>query len=205
MKRGIILPILGFLITTAFIRAQDTRRFFGNAKAGLNFAQIDGDNLGGYNRFGYNAGVAVSARLQKNTEIQLEILYSLRGSRYGKYDNLISGYRLDYIDLPLIFCLKDWLKEDSKGSYYKTHFQGGLYVGQLIKSSSLESNQLDQLFRKTDFGWLLGFTFYANRNYGITGRFTRSFLPLHEYIDNGGSKIRMTSYFISLGLTYRFN
>lgn len=206
MKRiRFLLFICIAVLNLNLISGQDTRRFFGCVKAGLNFAQIDGDNLGGYNRLGYHFGLGASARIKSNSELQFEFLYSLRGSRYGKYDNVISGFRLEYIDVPILFSLKDWKKEDDDGSYYKTHFQGGIYLGQLIKSSSLDASQIDQLFRKTDFGWILGFTFFGNRNYGIHARFTQSFLPLHKYVDNQGAEIRMISYFISLGLTYRFN
>ncbi|MCC6816262.1 MAG: outer membrane beta-barrel protein [Saprospiraceae bacterium] len=185
--------------------AQDARRFSSRAQLGCNFAQIDGDDLSGYNRFGYFAGIGVGAQLNRYSEIQFEFQYSLRGSRYGKYDNNLLGFKLGYIDIPIIYTIKDWIKEDKRGSYHKTYFQGGLYYGRLIKSSNTDGGNFHETFKKDDIGWLLGCTFFANRNYGISGRFTRSLTPLNTRIDATGTKVKMISYFISLGLTYRFN
>ncbi len=203
-----LFSIVIFLILVPFladINAQQDIRFRGGLKAGINLAQIDGDMLYGYNRFGYHLGVTGAALLGTKSELQLEFLYGIRGSHYGNRDADMLAYKLHYLDIPVIFCYKDWFKEEEKANYYKVHFQGGLYVGRLISSSSIDLSQLHEKFVKTDLGWLLGVTYYFNVHWGFSGRFTQSVIPLTKYINVQGEETKMISYFISLGLTYRFN
>ncbi|MEP7196173.1 MAG: porin family protein [Saprospiraceae bacterium] len=188
-----------------FLQAQDLKRFYGGLKGGLNMAQIDGDGLYGYNRFGYHLGATAGAHLGNKTEFQMEFLYGIRGSRYNERDAKILAYKLNYLDVPLIFCYKDWFRENDRGAFYKMHFQGGLYVGRLLSSSSIDQAMLDKRFAKNDLGWLLGFTYYSNRHFGYTARFTQSLIPLTRYTNTVGEEFKMISYFISLGFNYRFN
>jgi hypothetical protein len=203
MKLSVVIAIVFIGLTNQNLKGQDNRRFSGSIKLAANFAQIDGDLISGYNRFGYQAGIGVSARINRISELQVEFLYNLRGSRFGKYDPPTIAYKLGYIDIPVLYSIKDWLKEDNKGSYYRTHFQGGLYLGRLINSSGLDPTI--EKFKKNDFGWILGASYYSSRHYGFYARFTRSFIPLYTYHNQDGEKINMISYFISLGLTYKFN
>lgn len=180
-------------------------RFYGGGRVSLNLAQIDGDGIFGYNRFGLGAGVFGAANLGNKSELHLEFLYNVRGSRYNSRSLQYVAYKLKYIDVPLLFTFKDWFVEEHKANYYKMHFQGGVYFGRLFKSASENASNLDQQFRKNDLGWVLGFTYYTNVHVGLTGRFTNSVLPLIKYVNSQGEEIKMISYFISLGLTYRFN
>lgn len=203
IKIQIIASIL--LLAVGLLNAQNSRRFYGGFKLGLNMAQIDGDGLFGYNRFGIQTGIMGAAYLGNKTELQIEFLYGTRGSKYSTRSNLILAYKLNYIDVPFILSFKDWFYESTRSKYFKLHFQGGFYLGRLISSTSIDQAMLDKSFKKIDFGWLLGFTYYSNVHWGFTGRFTNSVTPLLRYVNSQGEDIRMISYFISLGLTYRFN
>ncbi|MEO6189160.1 MAG: porin family protein [Saprospiraceae bacterium] len=187
------------------MEAQEMSRFYGGLKAGLNLAQIDGDGLYGYNRFGLNTGIFGAAYLGSKTEFQIEFLYNVRGSHYSERDGKILAYKLNYLDVPLIFSYKDWFRESDKANYFKVHFQGGLYVGKLVSSSSIDQAMFDKTFKKTDFGWLLGFSYFQTVHWGFNGRFTQSVIPLAKYTNQQGEELKMISYFISLGLIYRFN
>ena len=69
---------------------------------GMNFSQIDGDKLSGYNKAGLVAGGVTSFDLKDGWSFQQEIVYSQRGSRATakqlSFDNF-SIKRLDYIDI----------------------------------------------------------------------------------------------------------
>lgn len=182
--------------------AQKEKRFYGGLKLGMNLSQIDGDSVLGFDKLAYNGGFFTGFHLGKTSEIQLEFLYSLRGSKYTKRDLRPIKYNLEYIEVPLIFGFKDWLIEDDQHRYYRIHFQGGLSFGRLFRSSSY--NKWDEQFEKNDLSWLLGFNYYFNYNLALNCRYTSSFTPLYRYTIND-QEIKMISYFISLGLNYRFN
>ena len=198
MKKLIFCTLL---MSVLILRVQSQRFEAGFKVAGC-LSQIDGDDILGFNKPGYELGIFTAARLSPATSLELGIQYNLRGSHYGKNDPVPIRFDLHYVDIPLLFILKDWLQEDQGKSYYRMSFFGGFSVGRLISSSSLTG--LDQEFNKTDISWILGTTYNWSPNWGITGKYTRSLSSLYTYSKNA-REIRMISYFISLGLNYKFN
>jgi hypothetical protein len=120
----------------------------------------------------------------------------------GRHDPPFTQFSLHYLEIPVIFCVKDWLNEEGETPYYRMQFQGGFSFGRLINSSSYSGD--DQYFKKNDLSWIGGINYYYTRNWAVSARYTSSLTPLYRYIKNGQS-IKMISYFISLGLNYRFN
>lgn len=203
MKVMRFIVLLCLILQAHSMQAQVSGRLFhGGIKAGLNLAQIDGDEVLGYDKWAYHAGLTGGFSLGGIHEIQLEFLYSLRGSRYTRLDTVPAKFSLHYLEIPLIYCLKDWLSDDEKNPYYKVHFQGGLSSGFLFNSSSY--NGQDENFNRFDLSWLLGVQFFPRRDLGAYFRYTSSLTPLDRFTKNG-REIRMISYFLSLGLNYRFN
>ncbi len=178
------------------------QRFHSGVLAGGNLAQIDGDLVYGYHRLGWHGGVYVGTKISKLCDLDMQLLYSTRGSRSTPEDPHFIRIRLHYIDLPVIFTVKDWENQDEDGSYYRMHFYGGLSVGRLVKSSS-EKNYHEQ-FKPIDLSWLAGFKYFLNRNIAAHGRYTRSIIPMYKYTFNN-TNYGMISYFISLGLVYHFD
>jgi len=89
MRKLWLLFIIG--ITAApLLRAQDygddvllfdgNHPFIGGFLVGLNAAQVDGDNYGGYHRAGLNAGGIVYTNFSEKAGASLELLYSQKGS-----------------------------------------------------------------------------------------------------------------------------
>jgi len=75
--------------------------------AGFNFCQIDGDQMGGYNKLGYRFGVASFVNVKDKDEVGLEITYSLKGSRTANNpDNpppFIVKYSYGYVEFPIYY------------------------------------------------------------------------------------------------------
>lgn len=177
------------------------QRFGAGMQMGINLAQIDGDGIYGFNKFGANGGIFATTKFGKISEMLVQFLYSGRGSHSKQDDRVRINYRLHYIEIPLVYTFKDWAGVDRDHEYYKMHFHGGLSYGRLISSSSL--NNWDENFKKNDLSWLAGFTYYYSYNLGVSGRYTRSIIPLYRFIENN-TEMKMISYFISLGLVYNF-
>lgn len=189
---------LTFLFNITLISAQ---RFDAGLKLGGTLAQIDGDDLYGFHQPGFYSGAYVSAKLASTTALEIGLSYCTRGSRYSKNDVSRAFFRLNYLEVPILFVIKDWKNEKSGMDYYRMNFFGGLSIGRLISSNSLTG--VDAEFNKTDVSWILGTTFFWNQHWGISGQYTRSFNSLYDYTKNN-SRIGMISYFISLGLNYKF-
>ncbi len=72
---------------------------------GANFSQVDGDQLGGYNKLGLNIGIAISRPLTKPWEASFEILYTQKGSKKViDPDNITPTLKIDYhyVEVPLL-------------------------------------------------------------------------------------------------------
>jgi hypothetical protein len=89
---------------------------------GANFAQVDGDEVFGYHRYGANLGLAAIIPFSKTWSVSLETLFSQKGSSQGAiyYDerkdsitgqiNILTGeyqLRMNYVEVPLIIRYTD--------------------------------------------------------------------------------------------------
>lgn len=196
--RKFILLIMYLHFSMLYISAQ---RFDAGLKIGGTLAQIDGDDLYGFHQPGFYSAAYVSAKLTNSTALEIGLSYCTRGSRHSKDDISRAFFRLNYLEVPVLFVIKDWKNEKSGMEFYRMNFFGGLSIGRLISSNSL--NGLDEEFNKTDVSWILGTTFFWSQHWGVSGQYTRSFSSLYNYSKNN-SQIEMISYFISLGLNYKF-
>jgi hypothetical protein len=108
-----LIPILSivcfcFLSTSKqTIQAQeDPLKFTARIHGGLSTTQVHGDQISGFNKFGYTAGASVDVRRKANSGVQFGMLLTQKGSRRvpdtknGDYNTW--SYRFTYIDLPLM-------------------------------------------------------------------------------------------------------
>lgn len=198
------LSISIFFIALLYLsfNSLEAQRFGGGLKIAGTLSQIDGDDVYGFNKLGFETGVFGSARLSKIIDLEIHFSYNQRGSRSTAEDPMLVKINLNYLDVPIFFVVKDWLITEDNKEYYRMHFLGGLSLGRLISSSSITG--IDEDFKKTDFSWILGANYYYSRSWGIAAKYTRSFNSLYNY-SKSNQLIKMNSYFISLGLIYKFN
>jgi hypothetical protein len=180
---------------------------------GLNASQVDGDQLAGYDKLGICAGLKGAAQLGDKIDLNVEFLYSERGSApdlLKPNSDVDIKIRLQYLELPVYISYMDWWQEEEE--YYKIHLRGGLSVGRLIKASTFDhfnegDADLDNLvdeFNETDVSFLLGVSFYTSPNFGISVRYTRS---VNLLLDSGKKMLSidpLRSYFISFRGEYIF-
>jgi hypothetical protein len=101
MKR--LLLILSFI---ALFLAGFTQRFNGGVFLGGDVSQVDGDNNGGFHKFGYLAGALVSLRVSHRSSFQMEIGYIQKGSRINADSNNTGDtylMRFHYLEVPLLY------------------------------------------------------------------------------------------------------
>lgn len=185
MKRVLTSSRL-FLFTLLMIVANfneiSAQRFGANLLLGANAAQINGDDLAGYNKVGLTGGIRTDYYLKPNMSLAFELLYSERGSqselKLGATSNILK-IKLNYIEVPVMFVIHDWYIEDP--GYYKVKAEAGFSYGNLFNRSSINSFFEENLedFNSNDFSFLIGATFKINKNIGFTTRYTRSMNRLY--------------------------
>lgn len=156
-KASIILFLVTLITLNFSVQAQD---FGAGAIAGLNYAQVDGDQFGGYNKLGFNLGMFVNRNLNDKWYVKGELLFSQKGSR-KKIDPddpnpQIFILKFTYLEMPLII------------SYKKRNFsfELGPSIGVNIraKNETLLGVQDEKGINKTELAL----------NFGVNYRFTET-------------------------------
>ena len=93
MKKYFLIGL--FIILAVLPNIAKGQMFLGEAFAGLNICQVDGDQMMGYFKKGINVGVGVIAPVWKknnfSVELSMEVLYNQKGAKQGRkyFDNKI--------------------------------------------------------------------------------------------------------------------
>ncbi|MDH5366345.1 MAG: PorT family protein [Cyclobacteriaceae bacterium] len=144
--KHVIIAILS-LFVSGFSFAQGFEAY---AIGGTTFSQIDGDNLAGYNNFGFIVGGASNFLLANDFSFQQEIVYFQRGSRATEkqfQNDVFTNKDLRYIDF--ITLLNKQLKD-------KWIIQAGIGAGKLIGIKTDDTGDDIKFYRIDVFGTIGG-------------------------------------------------
>jgi hypothetical protein len=205
MKQIIIISLT---IACFFSKTQAQSTFKGSIVFGMNASQINGDNSAGYNKFGLTGGVQVSIMTSEIKYWTTGILYSERGSQNRSFENsgVLWKIRLPYIEVPLMFNIKDWKSDDSENAFYRMHAGLGLSYGRLFNPRATTYSPWlgrEQYFRKNNISWVAEATLYKNAHFGIGMRYTRDILRIFQKNANVNSDPQV-GHFITLRGVYTF-
>lgn len=145
-----VLTVLGF----ASGHAQEIK--FG-AKAGLNFANVRGENSDAYDTVtSFNFGALAEIPISEKISFQPEVLFSGQGFSFG--DDTAA---LNYLNVPLM------------GKYYLTKglsLEAGPQVGFLL-SAKTDNADVKNLFKKVDFGVNAGLGYKLENGLNFSARY----------------------------------
>src|SRR5438132_954255 len=128
---------LGLVIFISLALPVSSQRFSAALTGGLNAAQIDGDDLAGFDKVGISAGLKAIILFDSPLSLNMEFLYNEKGSRPDIFN---PGYdpdiniTLKYADLPVYIAYGDWWQEADQ--YYKVSVLGGLISGRMLSAST---------------------------------------------------------------------
>ena len=181
---------------------------------GLSAAQIRGDDLAGFNKVGFEGGIGASYSIRYNMDLGMELLYSQRGSRpelgFGS-QNIAPVFQLNYLSVPVVLSLKDWLQEyEDDFSYYRVKAEIGVIYGRLLSGSvegelgTIGTEELSDAFSNNDISWMLGGGFQFNYRVGIRLRYNRSITKLFKTEDHPDINYNdLLPFHLSIQLTYK--
>jgi hypothetical protein len=131
------IPLIAFCFLFSvfcFLPSASAQRFIGGIAAGINLTQVDGDEVFGYHKVGFNGGPYVKLMLDKKQRfsVTMELLYTQKGAqkkypgpnrieylhaledtalfdpRYPAYDKkFFYKLRTDYLEIPILFHYDD--------------------------------------------------------------------------------------------------
>lgn len=194
MKR---LVILSFIIVTASWNLLQAQRFEGSLIAGLNFAQIDGDDLAGYNKFGLTGGGRVAAVLNPKWRVSMDLLFSQRGSRRSttEFAYAYDKIHLNHVEIPVMAHLSDWKIQFGAGFSYSRLFNHEIIdgIGEDVSDSFI--------FNTNHFAFVGEAAYYSNDHIGYGLRWSHGFTNLDTDKDNKG----LIEKWVTFRIIYRFN
>ncbi len=197
-----------------------SKRFGSGVFAGIGLAQIDGDDMQGYDKPGYNFGLKGIAFILPTLEIHTELSYSQRGSQskdYARSNNRGRKLILDYGSISGLLVVNDWFHPIKE--YYRLQVHGGVSIGRLIRvepddpitsdGRKINFNELLPYYNTTDFSMILGVNLKLTRNSGLTFRYNRGFNKIIDADEIAPFFVKrsltsMKGYFISADIFYLF-
>ncbi len=166
--------------------AQDDNKVQYGIKAGINFAELFGDDAipESDRKIGYSFGTYASFKVSKDFKIQPEIIWSLQGEKSEKKGR----YDISYINIPILF---KWINK-------QFYTELGPQVGMLTINSSKsvpDDIRLDN-FETFDFSAVagIGYTFAPDWSIGV--RYCQGFTNLVQGKD-------LKNSVIYVGISYR--
>ncbi|MBK7109103.1 MAG: PorT family protein [Bacteroidetes bacterium] len=177
------------------------RMFDAGAAICFNASQVDGDNLAGFNKFGWNAGAVAHVNFDHHWSVSFELLYSQKGSRTFPSPDAINTYKLvlNYAEVPLLVNFND---------KSRMLFQAGFAYGRLFSFKEIENglelqNNADA-FSKDEFSYIIGATVLVGeaKHFGVNLRFQGSITTIGKSANPQVSGL--TNRLISLRGMYYF-
>lgn len=168
--------IFCFLFIFRLIQDVCGQNFYAGLVCGLNAAQVDGDNYGGYNQPGLLAGISIMRKDPAKFNYGFELSYSMKGSHKKTTEDDPAPFQLryTYICLPVFADLKEL------GPHLKrVHVRAGLSNNIKISSKVNFGNGWEQnTLRPYELSGVLGIKYLINKKAGFWIRHENSILSV---------------------------
>ena len=197
-----VIYILIFLLAfNSITKAQN--RFRPGLKAGIATTQVHGDTYTGFDKFGFDGGATLNAKINEKWKAQFEILFVQKGSKHigdaNKGDFSYYLMLLNYVEVPILF----------QYQHKKFVFEIGPGIGYLISSKEYDQNGevINGIpFYSTEISGSVGINYQIYKNFGINWRFTNSISPIRKFASGAStaSNPGQRNNVLAFTLTYTF-
>lgn len=150
---------------------------------GFTVSQMEGDELKGFDKWGFTAGVGAMVNLGRSEmfKLSLEASFAQRGAYNGTGDPYSMDLTLNYVDIPLMFHFHD--------PYGGMMFGVGLTYGRLVQQPHSEifyapnyfiPDSSDMRFLKNDLAFTADMRFTLWRGLKLDFRYQCSLIPIKK-------------------------
>lgn len=176
--------------------------------AGLNAAQVDGDDGAGYNYLGAHVGVGAMVKFHKHMSVSMEILYNMKGAQRRLFSNAAadSTFRIvhDYMEVPVLFNVHDKkLIMASAGLAFGYMVRNKLMINGTDYTDAQQTDPIPSQFKidpkRFDLTAVVGLHFIIKEQFALGARFTYSLLGIRPALP--ASRVRNQYNNV---LTFRF-
>lgn len=203
----IILTIL-FTSNIAYSQA-----FQGALALGANLTQVDGDEMYGFKKFGFNAAAVAIMPFKKNWAFSIEASYTQKGS-YEKYPNVQNPLKeLPYYNLRLSYAEVPFLVHYTDKEFLTVGL--GMAWGRLVELKEIEwglntgATIYSGEYSRDDISGIFDLRFPVYKGLNINFRYSYSFAKIRhrEYFNISGDTWKRKQYnnVLTLRLYYIFN
>ena len=177
--------------------SSEAQNFNASLILGMNAAQIDGDQLYGYNKPGLQAGFAISREYRVGIDFTLEFLYCQRGSQdgfsFGGRDDEKLRTSLDYVSFPMLMEFHLIKDVDDR---YRFKIYPGIAYSYLIDGTSPGGGIVDnENFRTHDISYVAGLSYLLVKGCWIGFRYTRGLIGVIDIPTR--NEEALSSYFLN--------
>ncbi len=150
---------------------------------GFNASQIAGDQLAGFDKLGINSGLKISYRVKSKMDVNMEMLFSQKGSitkrRYVPAGGNRMNTTFNYLDFPVYLTYNDWYQDS--GDYFKVGIHTGLSYSYLL-GRRLNNEKIENVedLKNFDLMALLGVHYSFNENWTLLVRYSNSFIRIYQ-------------------------
>ena len=185
-----------------FVQGVEAQRFIGSAIAGMNFSQIEGDDVHGFYKPGFNGGLGVTVALNRKQtwQVSLELLYSQKGSvkrcTAGYFDTAVYApsmfvdvdrnvpfnpkmkckIELDYVQIPVLVHYEE--------RYSGCTFGLGFAWSRLVRAHEVyngftrTTNVRSGTYKKSDWSIIADINIRLYKNLNLNLRYEYSLVPI---------------------------
>ncbi|MDZ4706783.1 MAG: outer membrane beta-barrel protein [Saprospiraceae bacterium] len=216
----LIRSIIVVLVTGMTLgAAAQPLRFGSGVFGGVNLAQVDGDDMQGYDKPGLNLGMRGMAFILPKLEFHTELAYNQKGSQSKDFDKSTNKGRklfVDFVAINALVVVNDWFHPIKE--YYRLQVHGGISTGRMVRFQVIDPGsdprrvplkELSYYFNGIDFSMIFGAHLKFTQKTGISFRYSRSMnklldADLVQPLFERKTINSMKGYFLSLDFFYHF-
>lgn len=187
--------LLTLIVIGAAVSFSVAQGLTGGVKAGLNFANVGGDDVEDTDmRIAYHVGGYVNFAFSESLSLQPELLYNSIGTKFeeqGDGDSYDVTYKLNYISVPVLLVY----------SFGNFNVQAGPQIGFLASAKAkydidgADDEDIKDYFKGTDFGFNLG----LGANFGKINAALRYTAGLSNIADSDDGDVKNSNIQLSVG------
>jgi hypothetical protein len=154
--------------------------FKGGLTLGLTGSQMDGDNLGGYNKLGISTGMFVRRDFSDRTAMMGEIKFIMKGAAKTTSLNSPTTYKMTlyYFELPLTFIYRTSKKVEVEMGLAAAYFASA------TADYGYGPENVSALFKITDWSYLAGVYYNYSERLTFNLKFSYSLWPVSTFPGN---------------------